>query len=100
MIDVIKQLVEALELVDTEFVCNGAHHAKKDRHELGETCPIVERYEEAIQAGRQAIKELESQKPQGVQVSPIQFVESTFGKGHLVGRPVIWAEWPSREKNT
>jgi len=48
----------------------------------------------------QAIAELESQEPQGVQVSPIQFVESTFGRGHLVGKPVIWAEWPSREKNT
>ena len=42
----------------------------------------------------------ESQEPQGVQVSPIQFIESTFGKGHFVGKPVIWAEWPSREKNT
>jgi len=47
-----------------------------------------------------AIAELESQEPQGVQVSPKQFVESTFGNRHLVGRPVIWAEWPSREKNT
>jgi len=37
--------------------------------------------------------------PQGVQVSPIEFVERTFGRGHLVGMPVIWAEWPSKEKN-
>jgi hypothetical protein len=62
MIEVLKQAIEALELVNTEFVCNGAHHAKKDRHELGEPCPIVERYEEAIQAGKQAIAGLESQE--------------------------------------
>jgi hypothetical protein len=61
MIEVLKQALEALELVSTEFVCNGAHHAKKDRHSLGESCPIVERYEEVIQALKQAIAELESQ---------------------------------------
>jgi hypothetical protein len=63
MIEVLKQTVKALELVSTEFVCNGAHHAKKDRHQLGEPCPIVERYEKALQAGKQAIAELESQEP-------------------------------------
>ena len=63
MIEVLKQALEALELVSTEFVCDGAHHAKKDRHELGEPCPIVERYEEAITSLRQAIAELESQEP-------------------------------------
>jgi|Laugrespbdmm15sd_2_1035082.scaffolds.fasta_scaffold62419_2 hypothetical protein len=63
MIEVLKQTVKALELVSTEFVCNGAHHAKKDRHQLGEPCPIVGRYEEAIQAGKQAIAELENQEP-------------------------------------
>jgi len=46
--EALKLALEALELVDTEFVCNGAHHAKKDRHQLGESCPIVERYQEAI----------------------------------------------------
>jgi hypothetical protein len=62
MIEVLKQTVKALELVSTEFVCNGAHHAKKDRHQLGEPCPIVERYEKAIQAGKKAIAKLESQE--------------------------------------
>jgi hypothetical protein len=47
-----------------------------------------------------AIKEALAQTQEPVQVSPIQFVESTFGKGHLVGSPVIWAEWPNKEKNT
>jgi hypothetical protein len=59
-IEKMKQWLEALELVSTEFVCNGAHHAKKDRHGLGELCPIVERYEEAITSLRQAIKEFDS----------------------------------------
>lgn len=35
---------------------------------------------------------------QPVQVSPLQFVEMTLEKEHLVGRPLIWAEWPNREQ--
>jgi len=54
----------------------------------------------AMLVAAEAIADYEKQEPQGVQVSPKQFVESTFGNRHLVGRPVIWAEWPSREKNT
>ena len=57
MIEVLKQALAVLELVSTEFVCDGAHHTKKDRHEIGEPCPIVERYEEAIKSLRQAIRE-------------------------------------------
>jgi hypothetical protein len=79
MIELLKQALEAFEIA--------AEGGRVHFHS----------YAEAL---RQAIKELESQEPQGVQVSPKQFVESTFGNRHLVGRPVIWAEWPSREKNT
>jgi hypothetical protein len=45
-----------------------------------------------------AILELESQEP--VQVSPLEFVEMVMEKEHLIGKPIFWAEWPSREKNT
>jgi hypothetical protein len=31
--------LDALELVNIEFVCNGAHHAKKDRHLLDARLP-------------------------------------------------------------
>jgi hypothetical protein len=34
------------------------------------------------------------------QVSPLQFVEMVMEKEHLVGKPIFWAEWPNREKNT
>jgi hypothetical protein len=59
----------------------------------GEPCGTAE----AIVVVEKALTQPE-QEP--VQVSPIEFVERTFGRGHLVGVPVIWAEWPSREKNT
>jgi hypothetical protein len=73
---------------------------------------------------RQAIAELESQKrnfcprcgkrtndihtctpPQRteqepVQVSPLEFVEMVMEKEHLIGKPIFWAEWPNKEKNT
>ncbi len=32
-----------------------------------------------------------------VKVPPLQFVEMTIEKEHLVGRPLIWAEWPNKE---
>ena len=35
-----------------------------------------------------------------VQVSPLEFVEMVMEKEHLVGKPIFWAEWPNKEKNT
>ena len=32
-------------------------------------------------------------------VSPLEFVTITLEKEHLVGRPIIWAEWPNAEDN-
>ena len=32
-------------------------------------------------------------------VSPLEFVTITLEKEHLVGRPIIWAEWPNAEEN-
>jgi len=80
MIEILKQAIDYIENVPD------------DRDSVGH----IDR-RALVFALNQAIAELESQEP--VQVSPIQFVESTFGRGHLVGKPVIWAEWPSREKN-
>lgn len=48
--ETMKLALEALKLVNIEFVCNGAHHAKKDRHSLGEDCPVTMRYQTAITA--------------------------------------------------
>ena len=46
-----------------------------------------------------AIKEVLAQ-PKPVQVSPLDFVTMTLEKEHLVGRPIIWAQWPNEEKST
>ena len=55
MKEALKLALEALQLVSIEFVCNGAHHAKKDRHDWLESCPIVERYQAAITAIKEAL---------------------------------------------
>lgn len=34
-----------------------------------------------------------------VQVSPLEFVEMVMDKEHLVGNPIVWAQWPNKEKN-
>jgi hypothetical protein len=33
-----------------------------------------------------------------VQVSPLEFVTMTLEKEHLVGKPLIWAQWPTPEQ--
>jgi hypothetical protein len=37
-------------------------------------------------------------KDEPVQVSPLQFVEMVMEKEDCVGKPIIWAEWPNKEK--
>ena len=76
MIEVLKQMVKALESATVD--CSNFHHAKKDQnHHLGE-CPPVIRWHHAIEAGKQAIAELESQEP----------VAWMDGNGNLF--PFVW----------
>lgn len=49
----------------------------------------------AIQAGKDALKTLEQQP--AAKVSPLEFVTMVLEKEHLVGKPLIWAEWPNAE---
>jgi len=46
------------------------------------------------------IKEALETKDRPVQVSPLEFVEIVYEKEHLIGRPIVWAQWPNKEKNT
>jgi len=79
MIEVLKQMLKALESATVD--CSNFHHAKKDQnHHLGE-CPPVIRWHHAIQAGKKAIAELESQEPvawmfQNDETCRMTFVES------------------------
>ena len=63
--EAMKLALEALELVNIEFVCNGAHHAKKDRHGLDEDCPVTMRYRKAIAALKERLAQPE-QEPMAV----------------------------------
>ena len=60
--EALKLALEALELVNIEFVCNGAHHAKKDRHEVGDECPVTDRYRQAIAAIKEALSQDEQEQ--------------------------------------
>ena len=46
------------------------------------------------------IQEALETKDRPVQVSPLEFVEIVYEKEHLIGRPIVWAQWPNKEKNT
>jgi len=39
-------------------------------------------------------------QPEPVQVSPLEFVTAVLEKEHLVGKPIMWAQWPNEEKST
>jgi hypothetical protein len=57
-LNTMKMALEALELVNVEFVCgNGSHHKKEDRHEWDEDCPITNRWRKAITAIKEALAE-------------------------------------------
>jgi hypothetical protein len=43
---------------------------------------------------------LRNRPAQPVQVSPLEFVTAVLWKEQLVGKPLIWAQWPNEEKNT
>ena len=59
-IEAMKLALEALELINIEFVCgNGSHHKKEDRHEWDEDCPITNRWRKAITAIREALEQPE-----------------------------------------
>jgi hypothetical protein len=53
--------------------------------------PYLERFAALVAAH-------EREKP--VQVSPLEFVTAVLEKEHLVGKPLMWAQWPNEEKNT
>jgi hypothetical protein len=61
-----KLALDALELVNIEFVCNGAHHAKKDRHGLDEDCPVTMRYRKAIAALKERLAQPEQEPVQEI----------------------------------
>ena len=46
----------------------------------------------------EAISALRERLAQPVQVSVAEFVEMVLEKEHLVGKPLVWAQWPNEEK--
>lgn len=54
-INIRKALCEALSLIDPKC-CGDFHHEKKNRHEFGETCPLLERHKARIARLEEAAK--------------------------------------------
>jgi hypothetical protein len=54
--EAMKLAFEALVSINSEFVCNSAHHGKKDRHEFNEECPVNMRYRTAIAVLEERLK--------------------------------------------
>jgi hypothetical protein len=52
---VMHQALKALAVISSG-VCEAAHHAKKDQHDMGVLCPIEKRHYEAIAAIRKVLE--------------------------------------------
>jgi len=72
---------------------NTAEHAAEAIEFLLAECDALHK-EMAIKAIKEALAQPE---PEPVQVSPIEFVEMVMEKEHLVGKPIIRAQWPNKE---
>lgn len=46
----LKESLHLLSLLNDDAICEGSHHAKKDRHTASEPCPIVSRHNVLVTA--------------------------------------------------
>ena len=53
-------------------------------------------YERGYEQGK--ADAMRNMRVQPVQVSPLEFVAAVLEKEHLVGKPIMWAQWPNEEK--
>ena len=71
--ELMQMALDALDSMNgTQFLCDAAHHPKKDRHEIGQRCPVAERYKATREALRAQLAQPEPDfskagfgKPQG-----------------------------------
>jgi hypothetical protein len=52
----LRQLQKIMGLMGADLICEVAHHDKKDRHGIGEPCPIQKRWHETITALKERLK--------------------------------------------
>jgi hypothetical protein len=70
-----QQVLDALySMSGTEFLCQAAHHLKKDMHKSGEVCPVAARYMDAREALR---ARLSAPEPEPVTDKYLMEVECT-----------------------
>lgn len=54
-------------------------------------------YSRALEAYCDLLEQPAQDEPPKVKVSALEFVEMVYEKEHLIGRPIVWAEWPTKE---
>lgn len=60
--EALKIAIEAME--NCYAICDAMHHSKKDRHEYDEKCPVIVRWDNALNACKEAL-ESQEQEPYG-----------------------------------
>jgi hypothetical protein len=88
LIEAMKQALEAMGLMGADLICEAAHHGKKDRHGIGEPCPIQQRWRKAFDALRTAIETAEKQEPVAWDVFELRLYGAPQEKQHRV----LWVD--------
>jgi hypothetical protein len=105
MIDAITALRTAIETAEKQEPVAWAVFEGWNAHDLY----LPQEYDEALKmAGYKGdhaeVKPLyttpPTAQPAPVQVSPTDFVDMVMDKEDAIGKPIFWAEWPNKEKNT
>ena len=98
-----RELLEmALDAMDSmngdQFLCDAAHHNKKDMHGIGEPCPVAERYKKHREVIRARLTEI----PKELDLPKVrleEFLKLIKGSEGMIGLPTIRTEWPTPEKS-
>lgn len=93
--ELMQQALDAMGTVGADWICEASHHAKKDRHKLGEPCPLQQRWHIAYQALRERLAQperthwegCEEVHPECRKQEPIAWVTG-WHDGHCVIRAV------------
>jgi hypothetical protein len=98
-IEAMKQALEVMGLMGADLICEAAHHKKKDLHEIGEPCPIQQRWHKAFDALRTAIAEAEKPEawePSDTSYRPGGLPQDFIGHESEKQEPVAWRWVPSK----
>ena len=87
--EIVEHAREARGAVGADWICEASHHAKKDQHKCGESCPLQQRWHIAYQALRERLAQPE-QEPVSLNDGRLtQYADGRIGVGTPVEQELV-----------